>query len=294
LSDKETKDKKRLPPKLSTLRKIYVLSGNQCAKPGCNTVLVNSNSSFVASVCHIYAAEENGPRPNKDLTPEQKRLPENLILLCKICHEIVDAEEEKYPAKVLKQWKSDREMVFSEIGDTLRISYLDQITDERDHIPLRPLRDLDRYTEFLDRNNCSHCIDEDRLVKLNSYVESLRNLTLNDRSLLVKIVEAALSIPSATNNQYGLEVHPDDLKVLRIDGRPLSNHRIKKFADTLERHGIGLIDAECGPVLRVSCPFDYLNWSDLNDFAKENHKILSQFICDLDFFDFEKKQVTDV
>jgi|AntDeeMinimDraft_4_1070355.scaffolds.fasta_scaffold03948_1 uncharacterized Zn finger protein (UPF0148 family) len=293
LSDKEVKDNKRLPPKPSTLRKIHVLSGNQCARPGCNTVLVNSDGTFVASVCHIYAAEENGPRPNKNMTPEQKRSPENLILLCKICHEIVDAEEEKYPAKILEKWKSDRERVFSEIGDTLKKSYLEQITDERDHISFRPLKNLDRYIEYLDRNNCFHCIDEGELTKLNSYIESLRNLTLNDRSLLVKIVETALSIPSATNNEYGIDVHTDDLKLLRIDGRPLSNNRIKKFADTLERHGIGFIDVECGPDLRVSCPFDYLGWSDLNDFAKENSRSLSHYVCDLDFFDLEKNQGTD-
>lgn len=258
MSNKDKKNSKtRLPPTPSTLRKIHVLSGNQCAKPGCNTVLVNSNGTFVASVCHIYAAEENGPRPNNSLAPEQKRAPDNLILLCKICHEIVDSEEEKYPAELLIKWKSDREKVFSEIGDTLKKSYLEQITDERDHVVVKPLTNLKRYMEYLDRNNCSHCIGEDELEKLNSYVESLRNLTLNDRFLLTKIVETALSISSASESDGGLDIHPDDLKVLRIDGKPLSHHRIKKFASTLERHGIGYLDYECALELRVSCPIDY-------------------------------------
>jgi|SRR6056297_3435228 len=282
------KDKTRLPPKPSTLRKIYALSGNQCAKPGCNTVLVNSNGTFVASVCHIYAAEENGPRPNKNLTPEQKREPENLILLCKLCHEIVDAEEDKYPAKDLKKWKADREKVFSEIGETLKKSYLDQITDERDHITFRPLKNLDRYIEYLDRNNCSHSIDEDGLGELNRYVESLRNLSLNNRSLLVKIVETALSVSSARDDENGIAVHPDDLKVLRIDGKPLSDYRIKKFADTLERNRLGFIDIDCEPELRLLCPFDYLSWGDLSEFGRENDKTISQYVCDLDFSDLEE------
>ncbi len=242
----------------------------------------------MASVCHIYAAEENGPRPNNNLTTEQKRSPDNLILLCKICHEIVDSEEEKYPAELLKKWKNDREKVFSEIGDTLKKSYLEQITDERDHIAFRPLNNLKRYIEYLERNNCSHCIGEDELVTINSYIENLRHLTLNDRSLLVKIVETALSIPSVHESNHGIDIHPDDLKVLRIDGKPLSNHRIKKFATTLERHGIGYLYFECAPELRVSCPFDYLRWSDLYKFAIENGKTLNQYLCELDFIDLEE------
>lgn len=280
--------KTRLPPTPSTLRKIHVLSGNQCAKPGCNTVLVNSNGTFVASVCHIYAAEENGPRPNDSLTPEQKRSPDNLILLCKICHEIVDTEEENHPPELLIKWKRDREKIFSEIGDTLKNSYLEQITDERDHVAIKPLANLNRYIDYLDRNNCSHCVDECELEKVNAYIKTLRNLTLNDRCLLVKIVETALSIPSANENDRGIDIHPDDLKVLRIDGKPISQHRIKKLSATLERHRIGHLDYECAPELRISSPSYYLGWSDLKEFAKENMKTLDQYVCDLNFTDLEE------
>ncbi|MBO2591754.1 hypothetical protein [Shewanella algae] len=281
------KEKKRLAPKPSTLRQIHVLSGNQCAKPGCDTVLVNSNGTFVASVCHIYAAEDDGPRPNNNLSPEQKRLPENLILLCKLCHEIVDSEEDTYTAETLKKWKKDREAVFSEIGDTLKQSYLDQITDERNIYTCRPINNVEKYTDYLDQNNCSHSIDESDLKRLNEYINNLRNLTLNDRSLLVKIIETALSIESVHYGEHGLDVHPDDLKVLRVDGKPLSLYRIKQFAETLERHGLGYLDFECAPELRLNYPFDCLGWSELYDFGRENNKELSKYICDLDFTDLE-------
>ena len=48
---------KRLPPKPSTLRELYVLSGNLCANPGCETVLVNRKGTMVGEVCHIKAAK---------------------------------------------------------------------------------------------------------------------------------------------------------------------------------------------------------------------------------------------
>ncbi len=284
----EKKSKERLAPKPSTLRKIHVLSGNQCAKPGCNTVLVNSNGTFVASVCHIYAAEKNGPRPNVNLTPEQKRSPENLLLLCNVCHKIVDTEEDSYPASMLEKWKADREKVFSEIGGSLKKSYLSQISDERDHFVNRPLTNLDRYIKYLDRNNCDHSIDDVEVQELNLFIESLKQLTLNDRSLLAKIVETALSMPNIPEGEYGIEIHPDDLKVLRVDEVPLSDCKINKFSKTLERHNLGYLDYESGPVLRVSCPIYYMGWSDLKAFALENSKDFCQYISQLDFIDLEE------
>jgi 5-methylcytosine-specific restriction endonuclease McrA len=285
----EKKSKERLVPKPSTLRKIHVLSGNQCARPGCNTILVNSNGTFVASVCHIYAAEKNGPRPNGNLTPEQKRSSENLMLLCNVCHKIVDTEEDRYSATLLKKWKADREKVFSEIGSSLKKSYLSQISDERDHFVNRPLKNLDRYIKYLDKNNYSHSIDDSEVQELNLYVEKLKQLTLNDRSLLAKIVETALSMLNIPEGDYGIEIHPDDLKVLRINEVPLLDNKINKFSKTLERHNLGCLDYESGPELRIFNPIDYMGWSNLKEFALENSKDFCQYISQLDFIDLEEK-----
>ena len=293
MSNKKQKDKTRLAPKPSTLREIHILSGNQCARPGCNTVLVNSNGTSVASVCHIYAAEKNGPRPNNSLTPEQKRHSKNLILLCNTCHALVDSEEKTYTAEMLKKWKSDREKIFSEIGDSLQKSYLEQISDERDHFIIKSLINLDKYSQYLDQNNVSHSVGKEEVAELNSYVERLMQLTLSDRSLLTKIVERALATPNIYESERGIDVHPDDLKVLRIDGVPLSQHRIRKFADTLERHRLGYLDFECAQEMRIYCPFDYLCWADLQEFATENGKTLDNYICHLDFSDFEESSATN-
>jgi hypothetical protein len=288
LSKKQPKSKTRLVPTPATLRKIHVLSGNQCAKPNCPTVLVNSSGTFVASVCHIYAAEENGPRPSKDLTPEQKRQPSNLILLCKLCHEIVDSEDDEYPAEDLIKWKADREKIFSEIGNSLTKSYLEQISDEREYFSNKKLTNLTRYIQYLDDNNYMHDVGEDELKQLNSYVSYLRQLTLKDRSLLTKIIETALSMPSTHENEDGVFVHPDDLKILHVNGAPLTDSRIYKFSETLSRHKLGYIDHECGPELRINAPCIYMGWTELQNFAKENEKTLKGYICDMNFKDIEK------
>ena len=54
----------RLSPRAEVLRALFARSGNRCAFPGCNAVLVNERNQFVANVCHIEAAEEGGERFN--------------------------------------------------------------------------------------------------------------------------------------------------------------------------------------------------------------------------------------
>src|SRR4051812_16851205 len=75
----------RKAPSAKTLRQLYLLSGNLCANPKCNTVLVNANGTMVADVCHIRAESRGGPRFDNLLTEEQRRNTKNLLLLCSAC-----------------------------------------------------------------------------------------------------------------------------------------------------------------------------------------------------------------
>ncbi|WP_315979776.1 hypothetical protein [Aliamphritea spongicola] len=170
----------------------------------------------------------------------------------------------------------------------MKKSYLNQISDERDYFVNRPLKNLNRYIKYLDRNHCSHSIDNTEVKELNTYIEKLRQLTLNDRSLLAKIVETALSMPKIPEGEYGINIHPDDLKVLRINDKPLSDYKINKFAKTLERHELGFLDHEYAPKLRILSPFYYMGWSDLKAFALDNSKDFCQYVSQLDFIDLEE------
>ncbi|MCC6607706.1 MAG: hypothetical protein IT327_31150 [Anaerolineae bacterium] len=96
----------RLQPTISTIKKLFAYSGNQCAAPDCSNLLIEDNV-VLGEICHIEAAEENGPRYNNDSNDEYRRSYENLILLCEKCHKKVDAKENayQYPVQVLKVWK---------------------------------------------------------------------------------------------------------------------------------------------------------------------------------------------
>lgn len=72
----------RKEPTLQTLKKLFALSGNRCAFPQCEFPIVDSKGNILGQICHIEAAEKNGPRYNPKQTDEERRSFDNLLLLC--------------------------------------------------------------------------------------------------------------------------------------------------------------------------------------------------------------------
>ena len=66
-----------------TIKRLYALSGNQCAFPDCNISLLSSGSEInFSNICHIEAAEPGGQRYNLTSNDNYRRSYENLMLLC--------------------------------------------------------------------------------------------------------------------------------------------------------------------------------------------------------------------
>lgn len=99
--------------KRTTIRRLDLLSGNECAAPTCSKKLIaHDEKSIVSKICHIEAAGEEGPRFNPLMDDDQRRAYENLILLCDECHTIIDNKENEvdYPVELLRSWKSEHEI----------------------------------------------------------------------------------------------------------------------------------------------------------------------------------------
>lgn len=104
--------KKARQYKPSTIKRLFLLSCNQCANPDCdNSLEARDEKTIIAKICHIEAASSKGPRYNTNMTDDERRDYDNLILLCDECHSIIDNKdnENKYPVDLLKQWKRDHE-----------------------------------------------------------------------------------------------------------------------------------------------------------------------------------------
>ncbi|MBD1430607.1 ABC-three component system protein [Sphingobacterium litopenaei] len=95
-----------------TIKKLYALSGNQCAFPDCSQSIFDHNGQpNISNICHIEAAEQGGQRYNPNSDDDYRRSFDNLILLCPNHHKITD-DVKKYTVAVLRDMKRQHEAKF--------------------------------------------------------------------------------------------------------------------------------------------------------------------------------------
>jgi hypothetical protein len=92
-----------------TRKVLWGRSGNRCAI--CRRELVidatrDDDESVVADECHIISPQPNGPRHDESFPPEQLDAYENLILLCRTHHKMVDDQTANYTSDCLRQVKA--------------------------------------------------------------------------------------------------------------------------------------------------------------------------------------------
>lgn len=99
-------------PRVSTVNRLYGLSMNRCAMPGCDTAIIDAQTNtIVGEVCHIKAQNTGGPRHDDGQSPEERHGFENLVLMCSVHHKIIDAKENlaEYTVERLREIKADHE-----------------------------------------------------------------------------------------------------------------------------------------------------------------------------------------
>jgi hypothetical protein len=88
-------------------RELFAQSGNQCAFPGCKTVLLTTEGIFIGEVCHIEALVPGGPRYNPNRSDEELHSLNNFIVLCPNHHRHVDSYPFVYSGDTLREFWSD-------------------------------------------------------------------------------------------------------------------------------------------------------------------------------------------
>ena len=102
----------------NTIKRLYGLSGNVCANPNCRKPLITENN-HIGEIAHICAASPDGSRYDPNMTDDERRSIDNLLLLCESCNKLVDNNAEEYPVSELKKWKNNHEgFVSSDIYNT--------------------------------------------------------------------------------------------------------------------------------------------------------------------------------
>jgi hypothetical protein len=94
-----------------TRRILWARSGGLCAK--CARPIIEDRTdtdreALVGQECHIVSAATHGPRHEPPPHGGYDAI-ENLILLCSLCHDVVDAQPGSYPPDALRRLKAGHE-----------------------------------------------------------------------------------------------------------------------------------------------------------------------------------------
>lgn len=105
-----------------TIRKLSDRVGSKCSNPDCGALTKGPHSDgaraiSVGMACHVHAASPGGPRFDANQTEEERRSIHNGIWLCRTCGTLIDTDEDRYPAPVLRAWRAEAELAtFKKLG----------------------------------------------------------------------------------------------------------------------------------------------------------------------------------
>lgn len=92
---------------LKTLKRLFAVSGNQCAFPDCESPIVEDSGTVTGIICHICARSRGGPRYDASQTDEERHSFPNLLLMCGRHSKLIDSEPEYYTVQLLQRMKSN-------------------------------------------------------------------------------------------------------------------------------------------------------------------------------------------
>ena len=144
---------------------LYIKSGRRCAMPTCQRDLITKTPSgkemHISNAAHIRPFSDAGPRSSSSNDPATRNLNQNLILVCTICHAIIDKDPQTYTEEKLLKIKLEHEkMVMESYKNTQNITFseLDNILKylTSDQIKIQDSYELIPHSEKIKKNNLSN------------------------------------------------------------------------------------------------------------------------------------------
>lgn len=231
----------RLRTRFTTLRELFVHSGNQCAFPDCVRRLVNEKGQWVGEVCHIEAALPGGERFNPKMTNEERRGGANLMLMCHD-HHVETNDETEFTVEMLRDFKARHEGAFSGVPSPLSDKALEaaveeiaasDVIDQTDRVVLRPPQTLAKFGDLVDLGWTPEEL-RSSIELVEPGLKALRRVPLDARAVFAIVVDRG----SDYADDLGVPAHEIE-EAAAIDGQTLANH-----VRTLERYRLAGFEEE--------------------------------------------------
>lgn len=225
---------KRLPPKTDVLRRLYTVSGNQCAFPGCNRPMFNNEGNFVGQVCHIEAAMPGGERFNPLMSNEDRRSFDNLMLMC-YDHHIETDKEVDYSVDKLKKFKLDHEKRFTDIDGMINLMH-ESITDVTSSEKANDIENLQKLNTDSEGKYFDEPFEDDDITAFNSMIRVFESLSPQAR----KTFAISLSRSKYEKTSWGRDsdkLYFDPREIERVTGKDL-----RSIFDELESNDLIYLD----------------------------------------------------
>lgn len=265
---------KRLALLAETARRLFILSGNQCAFPDCVAPLVNERGDFIGQIAHIEGIR--GERFNAGMNNEQRRAFENVLALC-YPHHVETNDEQRFTVEVMRQMKADHEAKFSGVLARMMEAPLRDMTQESPRSHARNLRRMDEVLEWgLSNEELQGTVDFVR-----TGVEALATLPSSTRGVLAVLLDRGhVALDEVELPAFELE------KVLGISTYELSQH-----VAILERHRFAAFGEDWNGTVTVQTVTSRENehfygsefWIDLREFCRRTGGKVAEVVSDLRF-----------
>lgn len=102
---------------VKTQKMLWGRAAGRCSYPNCRMEVISDvgeelTPTLIGENCHIVAANDGGPRSDLSVPPDQRNSYDNLILMCRNHHKIIDDPkfgERDYPVQKLQEIKRKHE-----------------------------------------------------------------------------------------------------------------------------------------------------------------------------------------
>jgi hypothetical protein len=272
-----------------TIKELYALTGNECAK--CNIKLVYTEIHAVRGIiCHIEAASRRGPRYNAQQSDDHRHSYSNLIVLCPNCHDEIDKNPKKYTVDYLLSLKKEHEARFKDHpyqipDDIIKII---KISVNQDEFSLNDITRLFMIFFRLKNHEAQKYFFENRI-----------NYSLNNASLTT--IESDSTTRSELDDVFNLmKKLPDkgfyDCFVALSNKIPL--HILKEYVDKNKRRLRLIISKDnmlAGPIYWLVYEQNEGSLNKLiNSAADYDPHVFVGLINDFDFGRFDNEKKTDI